>query len=680
MNKYSRSILTIILVFGVLVSAGMTVYLQILANRDAFGEWLAPVQINIEIDKNFAHDMSIFAEPHNDQYYYLNPTTSTADPGIKTIIMHTELPTRGFYQRIYIRIPQAQAAGTISAIDNISIFVGNKLFYFTKEDVSKFTTKTQDGYALFYIPGLHYTKSLIVKDWINYYGEFNIALKVFCSFLFNPFRFFVTYLFLFGLFWLYRRRVVLCFENVKKHPHFWPIAAVTLITIFAFLLRWNGYVRHSGWSDEIWCATRGGNPFLPFSATFSDPGNPPFYFILLRFFFQLFGWSEETGTMLSVLLGTFAVPFLYLFVKSGYGSKTALLASLFLAVSGFALNYSQEMRAYILQIFLAPLIALCFFHFLKKPCLKNLVLYVLLCIFMANTHFYGILFIMSNFIFYCFYTVCGKDKDIKNKKAALKKILFFLAGNLVIALSFMPYFLYYLIIKKYSFNREFTIQTDHICIMALIVLLGVFAFTKRKQIKFSRVFSPSQTIFFIYVVFMPIMIYALSFIISFKRPMIEFKYLLPISFPFLLSCAAVVISLCKKQKQLAYVCILLIWAACAALQTGKARIFGDGTEYFRESRAYITQDIKNHPFVKSAILSNNPAEAHYYGYPDVPEYSGNHDADVVYVFNGYARMHEYEMYDDLKANGLDDTNMLKIYPCDQIVIFKKYMRQNETRN
>jgi uncharacterized membrane protein len=127
-----------------------------------------------------------------------------------------------------------------------------------------------------------------------------------------------------------------------------------LIVATALMLRWNGYIRHSGWTDEIFAAVHAGNPNLPFISTFGDSGNLPFYFILLRYWFTLFGWTESLGTMLSVLLGTGAFFFLYALVKPFMGRKTTLYAALFVALSGFAIGYSQEMRAYILKMFLVP--------------------------------------------------------------------------------------------------------------------------------------------------------------------------------------------------------------------------------------------------------------------------------------------------------------------------------------
>jgi hypothetical protein len=62
------------------------------------------------------------------------------------------------------------------------------------------------------------------------------------------------------------------------------------------------------------------------------------------------------------------------------GRKTALCAALVAALSGFAIGYSQEMRTYILKMFLVPLVSLAFLNLLKNMSAKNIILYLLLSV------------------------------------------------------------------------------------------------------------------------------------------------------------------------------------------------------------------------------------------------------------------------------------------------------------
>jgi hypothetical protein len=308
------------------------------------------IHVNIEIDKEYTDNLAIFLT-RQQELWPLSPTTNDWS-GAGNIVMYTSFYPLRFIRGFSIRIPDYEAAETVNAIDNISVFIGNKLFYFTQADIEGWERERQDGFIFLKVPEMHYSRSLVIKGLTNYYGDFDLALKGIFDFLFHPVWYTMTYFFILVLLYLYRRRVRLAYSVLSGKPERWKnTACLVLLIVFAFMLRINGYVRHSGWSDEIYSATIAGHPFKPLIQTFTDGGNPPFYFMLLRFWFTLFGWSEETGTMLSVILGTLAVPALYFFVKSFFGKKTAFLSAFLLAVCAFVIEYSHEMRAYILKIF-----------------------------------------------------------------------------------------------------------------------------------------------------------------------------------------------------------------------------------------------------------------------------------------------------------------------------------------
>jgi hypothetical protein len=632
-------------------------------NKYSIGEIWAPIHINIEVDKQFTHNITILL-PQQEELYWLSPTT---DYGNKTqnIVMHVKIPVSGFYRGIALRIPNDDFEQTLKAIDNISIFIGNKLFYFSSSNIAKMNGTQRDGYGIVRLPNIQYEPSVLIKNWTNYYGDLNFALKGIGAFFIYPMKFSLTWAFILCLFFLHRKRISAIYtEFTTKYKNTTTVILLIVIILAGFALRINGYVRHSGWSDEIYSATVAGNPTMPFLNTFSDPGNPPFYTTLLRFWFKLFGWSEESGRLLSVLIGTCAIPALYCFVKPFFGRKTALLAALFMAISTFAVGYSQEMRGYIVKICLAPLIAFCFFNFMKNQSLKMLLLYILLSMFIVNTHYYGILFIMANFFFFIIFNAVYKTFEVK-------KTVLFIAGNSIIALSFMPYFLYMLLFRNYPFTRDdMTMQPQHTLIMlAIIIFLAIFILL-RKKLSEKKLFNNdlNQNTFAAYLVFIPVAIYTLAYLLSFITPMIKDRYIWPINLPFFLALAAVVISLCRSHKKLKAFSLLLVWSTIIALYEATP---GGDFAYYRESRAYIAGDAAAHPENNSAMLDNAPQNAHYYGYSDIPVYTPEEKIDVLYIFNNMFMMQESNMYDVLGYYGLDDTNMLKIRVNDELVVFKK---------
>jgi hypothetical protein len=313
----------------------------------------------------------------------------------------------------------------------------------------------------------------------------------------------------------------------------------------------------------------------------------------------------------------------------------------------------------------APLIAFLFFRVIKKCSFVNLILYVIPCVIIVNAHYYGILFVMANFVFYCVYCFLQKER--------IGSILKFLAANIIIALSFMPFFLYKIFVEHYNFKRDFTIRPDHSFIFALFTFLMIIAFINRKKIASFSFIADGKKIGWAYILSIPAFIFMLSFLISIKNPMIAYRYLMPINYPFLLSIAAAAIVALPKNKAGVTAQILLGLLLGNSLYGSKADIPGGGYEYYRESRRFITLDAEAHPEQKACMLDNAPHLAAYYHEPEMPLYKPDERYDVVYVFNREFDMHEHQMYDALFKAGLDDTNMLKIIPNEKIAIFKMFL-------
>lgn len=95
------------------------------------------------------------------------------------------------------------------------------------------------------------------------------------------------------------------------------------------------------------------------------PGDfhPPLYYLILKYWTAIFGYSEVALRVPSIIFGVIAVYFIYLIGKKIFDSKTGLIASLLLSTSGFAIYYSQEARMYSLA---AMLVTASVYFFLKK--------------------------------------------------------------------------------------------------------------------------------------------------------------------------------------------------------------------------------------------------------------------------------------------------------------------------
>jgi hypothetical protein len=105
---------------------------------------------------------------------------------------------------------------------------------------------------------------------------------------------------------------------------------------------------------------------------------------------------------------------------------------------------------------------------LDKISLLNSIAYVILSAVLVSSHYYGILFVMANFILYHAFKHSFK----------LKMFIGFLICNIVIALSFMPYFVCQVFYRNYYFDRgEITVTPEFIGIFTIILCLAFIIFS-----------------------------------------------------------------------------------------------------------------------------------------------------------------------------------------------------------
>jgi hypothetical protein len=244
----------------------------------------------------------------------------------------------------------------------------------------------------------------------------------------------------------------------------------------------------------------------------------------------------------------------------------------------------------------------------------------------------------------------------------------------------MPFFLYQIIERHYYFDRTgMIISQEYTAILVVMIILIAASVVYRKKITDTIVAAGSrQTAFCAYIVFMPCLIFILAYAISRVKPMLSFRYLMPVNLPFFLAAAAVVIHRCRHHKQLKLLYIFLIWSCGICLYEtrhngGSASIPGNGTEAYKEAREYIARDAAAHREHRAAMLDSAPAIAAYYGFEEIPAYSPEKSFDVLYVLNNIFFIHEADMYEALQKQGIADTHLLKIRVDDDELVFKKIM-------
>jgi hypothetical protein len=637
---------------------GLSFLSHVYLNHLGMEKILAPIHINVEILKSHAPAVSIAA---NDQRLYYPKPTGYND--LEHTVLHQKIPEDTWIQALFLRLPAGESAETIDAIDNLSVFIGSKVFYYSAEDIRNFESSGEDGYRLLRLPAI-YQKTLL-KDWVNWYGYYNFFVRVLCDLLFFPVKYLFVYLFLALLALLNRDRIAVMYKKAAA-GRYAEVFIVILIALFGFMLRINGFVRYSAWYDELNQVCTASSPHIPLLNIFSDPGNPPFYFLLLRLWFALSGWTEESGRLLSVLLGTAAILSMYLFVRAFAGKGAALLAALFNAASTHLAGYSQEIRCYILLIFLVPLTSYFFLRLLKNGGAVNAAAYTILGIFVANTHYFGVIFIMANFAFYVLYM-------LKDREHGKKKILFFLLENIVIGISFVPYFLLTSLnqaLLDTGFNTQISKPTleFYIAFLCIAGFLLLFLYFKKTGTPLFVGEGGEQTLFFDYTLVTPAFIFLIAFVFSFFRPIISWKYLV-VCLPFIMIAVSLAGTDFVFRRKLVIPGIVLSYAFLIVLSQAEP---GGNYDVYKANQIYITSDVEAHP-QRSASLIGKPEYIDFYRLPRFPLYTKDGRDDIVYINPVYAD--EQETYEILARSSLNGSGLLKIISDDRRVIFKKFLRR-----
>lgn len=134
------------------------------------------------------------------------------------------------------------------------------------------------------------------------------------------------------------------------------LLALAAITALAFGLRVPG-MDQSLYGDEFFThtiITRHG-PGGVWSAVYHTSITPPLHYYLAWIAVQFGGDSTVLIRLPSLILGTATVPLVFLIARRIAGARAGLLAALLLALSPFAIWYSDEGRAYATMMFLLAL-------------------------------------------------------------------------------------------------------------------------------------------------------------------------------------------------------------------------------------------------------------------------------------------------------------------------------------
>ena len=232
-----------------------------------------------------------------------------------------------------------------------------------------------------------------------------------------------------------------------------------LILLLAAVIRFTGLVKRDFWYDEAFTGIAAKESFHDMTVMIINDVHPPLYYLALKAFASFFSYSVFGIRLFSAIFGVLCVWAVYLVAKELFNRSVALWSAFVVAVSPFAIQYSQEARMYSMLVFLILISA---YFFLKGLDTKKIKYFVLWGFFMGLsmlTHYMGIIFSSTYFVAYLFWA--GFDQlESQKGKSIREKIDFFVKnilpekniflGYAVAFLVFLPWlknFLHHLTIK-----------------------------------------------------------------------------------------------------------------------------------------------------------------------------------------------------------------------------------------
>lgn len=145
------------------------------------------------------------------------------------------------------------------------------------------------------------------------------------------------------------------------------------------------------------------------------------YFLSLRFLYAIFGYTTLTARVFSAIIGIGCVYGIYLLGKVLYNKRVGLIAALLLSINIFHITYSQEARPYVLLVFFTIISFYRLVLYIKKPSLKNALLFGLFAGLIINAHFVGLITVFAQFLLLLFILLITP----KEEKSTFFKLSFY---------------------------------------------------------------------------------------------------------------------------------------------------------------------------------------------------------------------------------------------------------------
>jgi uncharacterized membrane protein len=166
------------------------------------------------------------------------------------------------------------------------------------------------------------------------------------------------------------------------------------ILIVATFLRFYQLGFQDAWLDEIH-TLKESDPNLSFKEfdyfIMFREGISHFYFLIVRFYFEIFGQSIAIARSISAIFGVFSVFYIYKVATKLHSNNAGYIAAILLTINLTHIEYSQEARVYAVYLFFVILSVYHLLIFKDRRNYKNAIILGISTGLIANSHSIGVI-------------------------------------------------------------------------------------------------------------------------------------------------------------------------------------------------------------------------------------------------------------------------------------------------
>lgn len=193
-----------------------------------------------------------------------------------------------------------------------------------------------------------------------------------------------------------------------------------VILIVGTLIRLYNLEATGLWMDEIH-STVGTDPEKTIGEVveYCKTDQPPVFFILLHSWFKIFPYNDFYGRLFALITGVLGIASMFFLGREIKNNATGLLAAFVTMINYFHVDFSRQVRFYPLLFFFSSLSYLFFIRVLKKKRPVDFIGYTVFSAALLNTHYFGMVVVISQFILFVFIILWKKIYDVKFIVASL---------------------------------------------------------------------------------------------------------------------------------------------------------------------------------------------------------------------------------------------------------------------